>query len=171
MRRIARDKAQQEIPAAADHVAFAHLRPGSCQRFKCIQHALLLRFQADEREEHHLPAQRGGVYVGVVAANDGFFFQPAHTAQARWGGKIDAARKLHIRDAAILLEFRQNLAVQGIQGRLGGGFHGIGHRPSLLKTGLPRNIISRCGTGQAAACPKGAAGRYQPVDFRGADRG
>jgi hypothetical protein len=83
----------------------------------------------------------------VVAANHRFFFQPPHAPQARWRGKIDPSREFNIRDAAISLEFRQNLAVQGIQRRIGGGVLWIGHGSSLLKTGSPRNIISRCGIG------------------------
>ena len=58
MRRVARHQAQQEIAAAADHVALAHLRPVADHALEGGEHRLLLAFQPDQGEEGDLPAER-----------------------------------------------------------------------------------------------------------------
>src|ERR1700759_3878079 len=54
MGRVPGDKLQQEIAAAADHVALAHLWPVRNELLESGQHDLLLAIEPDNSEEYYL---------------------------------------------------------------------------------------------------------------------
>ena len=111
MRGIACHQLQQEISAAADHVALPHLRPGRHKTFEGFKHRELLAFQPHDHEKRDLPAELMAIGVGVVAFDISGFFQAAHPAQAGWGRNSRLACQLHIGHAPVLLQFREYLAV------------------------------------------------------------
>jgi hypothetical protein len=69
----------------------------------------------DHREGDHLAAEFLLVEPSAVAADVAGVLEGADPAQARRRRNADALRQLHIRHAAILLKFAQDMAIDGIE--------------------------------------------------------
>ena len=92
-------------------MAFAHLWQLADMGFKFAQRRFGLTFQADHRKDRDRKAQLAGVQLGVIAADHPGFLQRADAAQARRRGQADALRQLDIGDAALVLQFGQQMPV------------------------------------------------------------
>ena len=117
MRGVARDQLQQEIAAAADHVALPHLGPAGDKLLERRQHHLLLAVQSDDGEEHDFPAEFLWLGVGVIATDHPGLLQPPHPPQAGWRGDAGAARQLDIGHPPIRLQLGQDAAVDRVEDR------------------------------------------------------
>ena len=112
---VARDEPEQEVAAAADHVALADFGPGGDQLFEGGEDGIFLAVQADDGEEGDLPAQRLRIGVGMIAADNAGFLQAADAAQAGRGGDAGAAGELDVGHAAVGLQFGEDPAVDSVQ--------------------------------------------------------
>ena len=112
---VAGDKAEDEVAAAADHVALAQFGPVGDRGFELGEHAGGLALQADQGEEGDRPADERGLEDGAVAADDALLLEAADAAQAGRGGNADAAGELDIGHAAVRLQLAQDAAVGSVQ--------------------------------------------------------
>ena len=135
---VAGDEAEEEVAAAADHVAFADFGPFADVLLEGAEDGFLLGFEADDGEEGDFPAEAGRVCVGVVASDDAGFFEAAHAAEAGWGGDFGAAGEFDVGHAAVDLQLGEDAAVDGVElwGFGGAELHGDGS--SCKPWSLPR---------------------------------
>ena len=98
---------------------------------KGLQLGFRLVVEADQAEGDDVQAERRAVEHGAIAADDAAFLQPLDAAQAWRRRNADPARQFDIGDAAVVLQFAQDLPVDGIEIGLDG------------HAWLPRKILSR----------------------------
>ena len=112
---VAGNAMQQEVRFPRDHPGRPNDRPGPRQFGEDAQFGFRLVVQADEAEGDDVEAEHRGVDHGAVAANDAGLLEPLYPPEARRCRYADAARKLDIGDAALLLQLAQDLPVDGIE--------------------------------------------------------
>ena len=106
---------QQEVGLAGQHVALADLGPALHQGLEGAQVVLRLARQADLGEDGDAEAERRGVEVGVIAADEAGLLERAHAPQA--GRRRDAGPlgQLDIGHAAVGLQVAQNVPIDPVE--------------------------------------------------------
>src|ERR1051326_794748 len=66
-------------------------------------------------EDGHVVAEQLFVQQCTVAFDVAGFLQRAHAAQARWRGNAHPVRQLHIRDSTVILQFPEDLLIDGVE--------------------------------------------------------
>ena len=135
---VGRHAFEHEVDLAREHPAFAHQRLRAHEFFERHQIGFRLARKMHHGEHGHLVAELLLVEQRAVALDVARLLQRAHAAQAGRRRNADPARQLHIGHAAVVLQFFQDLAVDGIE---------TGGQAELPKRGtgtsIPRNIVSR----------------------------
>ena len=109
------DDLQDEVGLARHHRALAHHRPAAHAFLERREIGLGLAMQADVREHRHAEAEVIGVELGVVALDVAGLFQRANAAQARRRRDADRLGQPHVRHAAVVLQGRQDAAVDFVE--------------------------------------------------------
>ena len=73
-----------------------------------------LQRQLDVHRDLEAAADRGGVDVGVVAADHAGALQRAHAAQARRGREADALGELDVREPPVGLQVAEDCAIEPV---------------------------------------------------------
>ena len=119
---VGRNAMEQEIRIARHHPGLAHQRPVARALGESFQLGVGLAVQADEAEGDHVEAECRGIEERTVAVDDAGRLQPLDAPQAGRGRDADPARQFDIGHPAVVLEFLEDLPVDGIEF----GFHGHG---------------------------------------------
>lgn len=109
------DDFQQEVGFSDEHVAFPDFWPLLDGFFELLQVVFGLACEPHEGEDDNGIAERFGVDIGVIAADDAFFLEGSDSSEAGRSGYSDSFGQFDIGHSSVVLQVLEDTSVDIIE--------------------------------------------------------